>query len=287
MGHFVEGTWVSGWYKSKAGKFQRPATTFREKTLSKTGDYHLYVSLACPWAHRTLITRKLRNLDDFLPVTVVHWYLTDDGWEFQEPEPLYGCKLLRELYVKADPRYTGRVTVPVLWDKQRQTIVNNESREVMRLLNTQLAETGPDLAPRTLREQIDQVIDQIYEPINNGVYRCGFATTQEAYDQAVNELFAALDHWEQRLKDQRYLLGDQLTEADICMFTTLIRFDPVYSVHFKCSKKRIRDYPNLSRYLNELYNQFQDTVDFDHIRNHYYQSHDMINPTRIVAAMPA
>lgn len=270
----------------------RPDTTFRGTAEPVSGRYHLYVSLACPWAHRTLLARSLLGLHEHLPVTVVDWYLDDDGWRFFEgqPDPLYGFTRLREIYLKADTSYTGRVTVPVLWDKERATIVQNESREILRQLCTvfQPLSNGRELSPESLRPRIDAVLDDIYPPINNGVYRCGFAKTQQAYDEALNALFQALDKYEECLGRQPYLCGDDLTEADLCMFTTLVRFDPVYSVHFKCSRKRIQDYPNLSAYLKRIYHTpgVAETVDFEHIRHHYYVSHDFINPYRIVAAPP-
>lgn len=293
MGHFENGQWVSGWYKSdKKGHFVRPDTTFRSVAEPVSGRYRLYLSLACPWAHRTLIARSLLGLQEHLPVTVVDWFLDDDGWRFfeGEPEPLFGFTRLRELYLKADPQYTGRVTVPVLWDVERATIVQNESRDILRQLCTVFKplSKGRELSPESLRGQIDEVLDDIYAPINNGVYRCGFAATQEAYDEAVAALYSALDRYEERLSKQPYLCGQELTEADICLFTTLVRFDPVYSVHFKCSRKRIRDYEDLDRFLKAMYHEpgVAETVDFEHIRKHYYVSHDHINPRRIVAAAP-
>ncbi len=293
MGHFVAGEWVSGWYKADAkGHFVRPETTFRGTAEPVSGRYHLYVSLACPWAHRTLIARSLLGLTEHIAVTVVDWFLDDDGWRFFEgqPEPLFGFTRLRELYRKADEHYTGRVTVPVLWDRERGTIVQNESREILRQLCTVFKplSNGRELSPPHQRAEIDSVLDDIYNPINNGVYRCGFAHTQVAYDEAVKALYAALDKYEERLASRTFLCGEELTEADICLFTTLVRFDPVYSVHFKCSRKRIQDYPNLHRFTRAVYHTpgVTETVDFDHIRNHYYVSHDFINPRRIVAAMP-
>ncbi len=293
MGHFENGQWVAGWYKSDTrGHFVRPETTYRDQAEPVSGRYHLYVSLACPWAHRTLIARSLLGLQEVLPVTVVDWYLDDDGWRFfdGQPEPLFGFKRLRELYLKADPDYTGRVTVPVLWDKERSNIVQNESRDILRQLCTVFRplSNGTDLSPEPLRPAIDAILDDIYMPINNGVYRAGFAQKQSAYDEAINALYEALDSYEERLGRQPFLCGAELTEADICLFTTLVRFDPVYSVHFKCSRKRIRDYPNLHRYLKSIYHTpgVAETVDFEHIRHHYYVSHDFINPHRIVAAPP-
>ncbi len=303
MGYFVEGEWKSGWYPSdESGAFQRPQTTFRSTIESLQADrYHLYVSWACPWAHRVLIARSVLGLADKLPVSVVDWFLDDDGWRFHPSHPfstrdqLFGFERLRQVYLEADPSYSGRVTVPVLFDVQAKTIVNNESREILRLLGEAFQSWhGPQrpcesLAPEHLRGAIDEVLDAIYEPINNGVYKAGFATSQEAYEQAVDQLFEALDRWEQHLADRQFLIGEQLTEADVCLFTTLIRFDLVYFVHFKCSRRRIRDYPNLSRHLARVFS-FEgvaETCQFEHIAKHYYQSHRNINPYGIVAAPPS
>ena len=299
MGYFENGKWKEGWYPSDdSGRFVRPPTTFRnsiEPEDIRPGRYHLYVCLACPWAHRTLIARELMGLHDYFSVSVVDWFLDDDGWAFREREGatrdhLFGKDFLREIYLEADSEYSGRVTVPVLWDKEKSTIVNNESRDILRIMATAFksVSNGTDLSPEKHREEIDKVMDAIYQPINNGVYKSGFAKSQEAYDEAVTELFEALDHWDGELQKRDYLVGGQLTEADIAMFTTLVRFDPVYSIHFKCSKKRIADYSNLSVYLERLLSEpeIKTTVNFDHIRNHYYQSHDSINPHRIVAVAP-
>lgn len=290
MGHFVDGEWITGWYAADTkGHFIRPATTFRDKMEAiEPGRYHLYVSLACPWAHRTLIARSILGLQDKISVTVVDWLLGDDGWAINperpgcNEDPIHHASFLREVYKKADGNYTGRVTVPVLWDKREGRIVNNESREILRQLITR----APGII--ALNPKADEVMDAIYNPVNNGVYRCGFASSQEAYDEAAVELYKALDHWEEVLGKQAFLCGAELCEADICMFTTLLRFDPVYSVHFKCSKKRIMDYPNLSRYLRAIYQTpgVAETCNLDHIRNHYYQSHRHINPTGIVAVIP-
>ncbi len=287
------------------GRFVRQETTFRDRVQPdadarfsvEPGRYHLYVSLACPWAHRTLIGRSLLGLDEAISVDVVDPLRIDDGWEFSPEksgctsDSINGHAYLRDVYLEADPNYTGRVTVPVLWDTHHDTIVNNESIEILRMLDTafvQALDRPFTLYPEELADEINSVIEQIYEPINNGVYRAGFATTQTAYDEAVSSLFEALDHWESVLADQRYLLGERLTEADVCLFTTLIRFDPVYHIHFKCSRCRIKGYPNLWNYLKELYQlpAIKDTVDLEHIRTHYYGSHGSINPNRIIAIEP-
>ena len=289
-----------------AGNFVRQHTTFRE-TVSpdqaathpvESDRYHLYVSLACPWAHRTLIGRQALGLEDVISVDVVDPVRINDGWEFSPekegctPDTVNGTEYLRDVYRTADPTFTGRVTVPVLWDREKQTIVNNESIEILRMLDTAFVD-GFDrpftLYPDEFADEIDSVVEAIYEPINNGVYRAGFAKTQEAYESAVTDLFEALDHWEAILDNQRYLVGERLTEADVCLFTTLIRFDAVYHIHFKCSRQRIRDYPNLWNYLKELYqlSAFGDTVDLEHIRTHYYTSHGDINPSRIIAMAPS
>lgn len=297
MGHFVNGEWKPGWYSSDAeGGFVRPPTTFRAQldgSALQAGQYLLYVSLACPWAHRTLIARSLLGLAAQLEVAVVDWLLDDNGWAFRSdhpgatPDPLWNSAYLRELYLRADPAYTGRVTVPIVWDRAGATIVNNESREILRQLST-LRKQSYDLSPTELLPTIDSVLDQIYQPINNGVYRCGFASSQHAYDEAVGELFEGLDHWEQVLARQPFLAGNRFSEADICMFTTLVRFDAVYSVHFKCSRRRIVDYPNLSNYLSSCYQLpgVAETCNLDHIRGHYYASHRHINPTGIIAVCP-
>jgi putative glutathione S-transferase len=254
------------------------------------------VSLACPWAHRTLIMRKLKKLEDAISISVVDHFMGDDGWVFSTnpgciADTVNNKKFLREIYLEARADYTGRVTVPVLWDKQQHTIVNNESREIMRMFDTQFDDIGDAAVtffPVHLEQKIDDTIDAIYEPINNGVYRSGFAGSQQAYDDAVTELFDALDHWEQVLGRQRYLCGDVITEADWCLFTTLVRFDAVYVGHFKCNLRRIIDYPNIWNYLKELYQVpgVSETVNMDHIKNHYYRSHESVNPTRIVPMGP-
>lgn len=302
LGMLVDGEWRTERRQSdERGGFVRPLTSFRDRVTAdgssgsgpESGRYHLYVSLACPWAHRTLIARKIKGLEEAVYVTVVDPFMGDDGWAFTAgyPDDLNGRRYLREIYTLADPRYTGRVTVPVLWDKRAETIVNNESREILRMLDKEfgaLAKNDVDLCPEELREEVDATIDAIYKPVNNGVYRAGFATTQSAYEEAVTELFDALDSWEEVLGGQRYICGGRITEADICMFTTLIRFDAVYHGHFKCNLRRIVDYPNLRGYVRDLYQMpgVADTVSFGHIKHHYYQSHESINPTGIVPKGP-
>jgi glutathionyl-hydroquinone reductase len=305
LGMLVDGKWTTDWVeRDESGKFNRMPTKFRDRITAdgssgfkaEADRYHLYVSLACPWAHRTMIMRKLKGLEDVIGLSIVDAVLSDKGWFFSDapgaiPDSINHAQFLQEIYVKAKSDYTGRVTVPILWDKQKQTIVNNESREIIRMLDTEFgafAKPDVDLFPKDLQNQIDQVMDAIYMPINNGVYRSGFATSQEAYDEAVTELFENLDHWENVLSQQRYLCGDRLTEADINMFTTLFRFDAVYYVHFKCNLKRIVDYPNLWNYLKDLYQHpgFKETCNLDHIKRHYYMSHPHINPHRIVPKGP-
>jgi len=298
MGMMIDGHWETddGKWASKDGKFHRAQSQFR----CRIGDdcfpvepdrYHLYVSLACPWAHRTLIFRKLKGLVAIIPVTLVHPHMLNDGWQFGEPEPLYGFTHAYQLYSKADAHYSGRVTVPILWDKKGQAIVCNESAEMIRIFNSAFnALTGnhDDYYPAELRAEIDEINTFIYDNINNGVYKCGFATTQDTYDSAFDNLFAALDTVESRLADQRYLVGKHRTEADWRLFTTLIRFDAVYYSHFKCNRNRIADMPNLWGYLRDLYQQpgIAETVNFEHIKQHYYYSHESINPTRIVPKGP-
>ncbi|WP_322743687.1 glutathione S-transferase family protein [Vasconcelosia minhoensis] len=304
LGALVEGEWKTARDQEDGeGKFVRPSTTFRDwvtaeggRFPAEAGRYHLYVSLACPWAHRTLIMRQLKGLAEAIGVSVVHPEMAEEGWEFKPfpgstADQANGVDYLRQIYLKAEPQFTGRVTVPILWDKQTQTIVNNESREIIRMLDRafgQIAQSDCDLCPADLQPQIDAAIDVIYQPINNGVYRAGFATQQSAYDEAVTELFEALDHWEAVLGRQRYLCGDRLTEADICLFTTLFRFDAVYYVHFKCNLRRIVDYPNLWNYLKDLYqtDDIRRTCNLEQIKTHYYRSHPNVNPTRIVPKGP-
>ncbi|MFW6018719.1 MAG: glutathione S-transferase family protein [Halapricum sp.] len=307
MNMLVDGEWRTDVYQTtnEEGEFERQATTFRERIRDdpdarfqpEAGRYHLYVSYACPWAHRTLIARKLLGLEDAISVDVVDPYRGEDGWQFTPEkdgcteDSLYGSDYLRELYVQADPEVTGRVTVPVLWDKTEETIVNNESREIIRMLDTEfddVADRDVDLYPEGYREEIDRIIDAIYEPINNGVYRAGFADSQEAYDRAVGELFDALDRWDSVLADQRYLAGDRLTEADICMFTTLVRFDEVYHTHFMCNHRLIHEYDNLWPYLRDVYQtgDIHETVRIEPIKEHYYTTHPDVSPKRIVPKGP-
>jgi len=307
MGILVDGKWTDKWYEPDAkGRFVREPTRFHDnvsanpeaKFPAASGRYHLYVSYACPWAHRTLIVRALKGLDEAVGVSVVHPDMGSDGWSFDNAYPgatgdrIGGRKLLRERYLDADPNYTGRVTVPALWDRERATIVNNESRELIRILNDAFDDYAKhpeiDLFPDSLVDDIDAMIDANYEPVNNGVYKCGFATTQAAYEEAFDALFDQLDRCEEILSRQRYLCGDRLTAADICLFTTLVRFDPVYVCHFKCNKRRIYDYPNLWHYTKELYQLpgVAETVNLDHIKRHYYWSHDSVNPKRIIALGP-
>jgi putative glutathione S-transferase len=298
MGQLVDGRWHVGWYEPDAGgEFRRPATRFRERPLEiAAGRYHLYAAWACPWAHRTLITRSLRGLSSAISVTIVDPHMGDDGWRFRpdDPDPIGGAALLREVYLRADPEYTGRVTVPVLWDRHAQTIVNNESRDVMRILDVDFAALAQDplessLAPAGLVEQIDAVLDAIYAPINNGVYRAGFAATQDAYASAACELFAALARWDAVLADQPFVCGAQMTEADIALFTTLLRFDLVYYAHFKCNVKRLRDHANLWRFTRRMYQHpgIRPTCRLDDIKTHYYWSQPTVNPTRIVPLGPS
>ncbi|MDH3976281.1 MAG: glutathione S-transferase family protein [Deltaproteobacteria bacterium] len=301
----VKGKWKTDWYKADdKGRFVRPETVFRSQVTAdgssgfkaEAGRYHLYVSLACPWAHRTLIMRKLKKLENSISLSIVDPFMGDDGWAFSTaegciPDSVNGCAFLREVYVKADPKYTGRVTVPILWDKETKSIVNNESRRIMRMLDTEFDAIGDgsiNFCPAPLQEKIDETIEAIYMPINNGVYRAGFAATQEAYDEAAEELFSALDYWDDVLSGSRYLCGHAITEADWCMFTTLIRFDPVYYTHFKCNLRHIYEYENLWNYLKELYRMpgIEETCNFRHIKAHYYLSHRHINPSGIIPAGP-
>jgi putative glutathione S-transferase len=300
MGLLVDGQWRDVWYDTRAsdGHFVRPETSFHGSLdLLEAGRYRLYVSKACPWAHRTLIVRALKGLEEALPVSVVDPFMGERGWEFSEgpgcvPDPVYGARYLYEIYLKADPRYTGRVSVPVLFDAKNGTIVNNESPEILRILDRAKAPIATrelaELYPEDLRAEIDTINARVYETVNNGVYRAGFATTQAAYEEAVTALFVTLDVLEERLSRQRFLVGDRLTEADIRLFTTLVRFDAVYYSHFKCNLRRLVDYPNLWRYARAIYHlpHVADTVSFDHIKQHYYRSHPSINPTRIVPLGP-
>ena len=298
MGHLVDGIWHTGWYEPDAhGAFQRPATRFRRRPDEiVAGRYHLYAAWACPWAHRTLITRSLRGLVGAISVTMVDPHMGDDGWVFRadDPDPIGGATLLREVYVRADPSYSGRVTVPVLWDRETGTVVNNESRDVMRIFDLEFAPLArdpfePSLAPPELIGEIDRVLDALYDPVNNGVYRAGFATSQAAYDTAVRELFSALAHWDRVLADQPFVCGARMTEADIALFTTLLRFDLVYYGHFKCNLKRLRDHANLWRFTRRMYQHpgIRPTCKLDEIKTHYYWSQPTVNPTRIVPIGPA
>ena len=305
MGLLQNGQWVDQWYDtdSSGGEFRRQDSRFRswvtadgaagpsgsEGFKAEPGRYHLYVSLACPWAHRTLIFRQLKDLQDLIGVTVVEPLMLANGWELKDDQ--YGLEYLYQLYLKADSGYEGRVTVPVLWDKREQTIVSNESAEIIRMFNTAfngLTGNDKDYYPAALRGEIDAINDRVYDSINNGVYRSGFATSQKAYEEAFYKLFDALDWVEQVLTRQRYLAGETLTEADWRLFTTLIRFDAVYYGHFKTNRQRIADYPAMSNYLRELYQQpgVAQTVNFDHIKQHYYGSHRTINPTQVVPLGP-
>lgn len=305
LGMLVDGEWTThGIPKDRDGRFVRAETSFREWVTAdgssgykaEAARYHLYLASACPWAHRTALLRKLKGLEESISVSIVDPLMGDNGWMFSDapgaiPDTVNGAGYLREIYRKADPDYTGRVTTPVLWDRETETIVNNESREIIRMLDHEfeaLAANDLDLCPEDLREEVDRVIDEIYEPVNNGVYKSGFATTQAAYEEAVYALFDALDRWESVLGERRYLCGSRITEADVCMFTTLVRFDPVYHYHFKCNVRRISDYPNLGGYLKDIYQYpgVAGTVDFDHIKQHYYMSHESVNPTRIVPVGP-
>lgn len=300
MGQLINGVWHTGWYEPDAhGAFHRPAAKCRGwlgkgDHPAEPGRYRIYASYACPWAHRTLITRALRGLEDAVAVTFVDPKMGDDGWVFPEgePDPLHGVTYLRDLYLRADARFTGRVTVPVLWDERASAIVNNESREIMRMLDTELepfAKGGPTLAPPDRLAEIERTLDAIYGPINDGVYRAGFSGSQEAYEEACTALFAALDEWDAVLGRQRYLCGDALTEADVALFTTLLRFDVVYYAHFKCNVRRIQDYPNLSGYLRDIYQMpaVRPTCRLDQIKTHYYWSQTTVNPTRIVPLGPS
>ena len=312
MGLLVDGKWQDQWYATEEnkGQFVRSAAQFRNWVTvdgsagpsgragfkAETDRYHLYVSHACPWANRTLIFRKLKGLEKMISLSVVHWHMKEDGWTFEKGEgviadPIIDAKYLRELYLKANNIYSGRVTVPILWDKKTNTIVSNESSEIIRLFNSAFDEIGAteeDYYPENLREEIDELNERIYNNINNGVYKTGFATTQQAYEDAVIPLFNTLDWLEDRLKSQRYLTGNQITEADWRLFTTLIRFDAVYVGHFKCNLKRLVDYPNLWDYTRDLYQQpgVAETINMHHIKQHYYCSHTTVNPTGIVPLGP-
>ena len=313
MGVLVDGEWQNTWYDTSAsgGKFERSAAKFRNWVTedgsagisgeagfpAQSGRYHLYVSYACPWAHRVLIFRTLKGLQDHISVSVVHPDMLEDGWTFDTDfngatgDTLAGGKYARDIYLKAAPKFSGRATVPILWDIQKNTIVSNESSEIIRMFNSAFdAVTGneDDYWPLALRDQIEALNDRIYNTVNNGVYQAGFATSQDAYEGAVYPLFDSLDWIESNLSKNRYLTGPKLTEADWRLFTTLVRFDLVYHLHFKCNRKRIIDYPNIWAYTRELYQipNIADTVHFDHIVRHYHYSHNMINPNRIIPINP-
>ncbi|WP_375265353.1 glutathione S-transferase family protein [Planktotalea sp.] len=313
MGLLIDGEWHDQWYDTKAsgGAFVRSTAKFRnwitkDGSAGPSGDggfpaqlgrYHLYVSHACPWAHRTLIFRALKGLEEHISVSVVHPDMLSDGWTFEADthgatgDTLYGLLFARDIYTKADPKISGRVTVPILWDKQRETVVSNESSEIIRMFNSafdELTSNTDDYWPEEMRENIEEINARIYDTINNGVYKSGFATTQDAYDDAVGPLFDSLEWVEHILSENRYLMGARLTEADWRLFTTLVRFDPVYHLHFKCNRKRIIDYPNLWAYTRELYQieGVAKTVNMQHIVRHYHYSHDTINPNRIIPTNP-
>jgi len=322
MGLLIDGVWheqepaatraesAKGEPGGAGGRFERSETEFRNWVTpdgrpgptgsdgysAAPGRYHLYVSLACPWAHRTLIVRALKGLEQIVPVSVSHWLMAEQGWSFTPgegviPDPLFNSRYLHEIYTRADAHHTGRVTVPVLWDQHTQTIVNNESSEIIRMFNTAFDAVGAkpgDYYPRAMRDEIDELNARIYDTVNNGVYKAGFATTQAAYEEAVAPLFETLDWLEGRLSQSRFLCDETLTEADIRLFTTLVRFDAVYHGHFKCNIRRLADYRNLWAYTRDIYQipGVAPTVNFLHIKRHYYQSHKRINPTGIVPAGP-
>ncbi|SDX57686.1 putative glutathione S-transferase [Ruegeria halocynthiae] len=313
MGLLVDGVWHDTWYdtKSTGGAFKRSAAQFRNWITAdgapgpsgrggfhaESGRYHLYVSQACPWAHRALIFRELKGLSDHISVSVVHPDMLDKGWTFETDaygatgDKLFGSEFAHQIYTRADPNYSGRVTVPILWDKVEKTIVSNESSEIIRMFNSAfngITGNTDDYWPAAMREEIEEVNARIYSDVNNGVYKSGFATSQDAYDAAVGPLFDTLDWLEDRLAHNRYLMGDRVTEADWRLFTTLIRFDPVYHLHFKCNKRRLVDYPNLWAYTRELYQWpgVAETVNMNHIVRHYHYSHDSINPHRIIPVNP-
>ncbi|KMK84506.1 glutathione S-transferase family protein [Pectobacterium brasiliense] len=313
MGQLVDGVWHDTWYETKStgGHFKRSESAFRNWVTpdgapgltgkggfpAQSGRYHLYVSLACPWAHRTLLMRQLKGLTDHIAVSVVHPLMLDHGWTFGTDfeaatgDSLYQHEFLYQLYLHAMPDYSGRVTVPVLWDTEQHTIVSNESADIIRMLNSAfdgVGATAGDYYPEALRAQIDELNGWIYDKVNNGVYKAGFATSQSAYDESATTVFAALSDLESILAKQRYLTGEQLTEADLRLWTTLIRFDPVYHTHFKCDKYRLSDYPNLFGFLRDIYQMpgIADTVDMAHIRHHYYRSHGTINPHGVISLGP-
>ena len=313
MGQLVEGVWHDVWYdtKTSGGKFVRSNAKFRnwitaDGSAGPTGDsgfaaesgrYHLYISNACPWAHRTMVFRALKNLEEHISVSVVHPDMLSDGWTFEKDDngangdALFDLPFVRDIYIRADPQISGRVTVPILWDKKTGTIVSNESSEIIRMFNSAFdAITGNtlDLWPTEMRDAIEVVNSRVYDTVNNGVYKAGFATTQSAYDDAIGPLFESLNWLEGLLGQNRYLLGDTISEADWRLWTTLIRFDPVYHLHFKCNRKRIVDYPNIWAFTRELYQWpgVAATVNMEHIVRHYHYSHETINPNRIIPTNP-
>ena len=313
MGLLVDGVWHDQWYDTSKndGKFVRSEAQFRNWITpdgeagpsgksgfkAEAGRYHLFVAYACPWAHRTLIYRSLKGLEDMIDVSVVHWFMGDKGWTFADDEDnivgdrLFGSEFAHQIYTRADPNYSGRVTVPILWDKQEQTIASNESSEIIRMFNSAFDAVGAkpgDYYPQAHRDRIDEINDRVYNTLNNGVYKCGFATSQKAYDEAVVPLFDTLDYLEGLLSENRYLVGDQTTEADWRTFPTLARFDSIYHGHFKCNIRRLSDYPNLWAYTRDLYQHpgISGTLNFAHNKQHYYASHETVNPTRIVPKGP-
>ncbi len=312
MGLLIDGIWRDEWYdtESSEGRFIRSESQFRNWVTkdgapgpsgtggfkAEAGRYHLYVSHACPWANRTMIYRSIKGLEKIISLAVVHWHLGDHGWTFEPgdgviPDPVNNAKYYYEVYTAADPEYTGRVTVPALWDKRNNTIVSNESSEIIRMFNSAFDDVGAepgDYYPEYLRDEIDSINSRVFKTLNNGVYRAGFATTQEAYEEAVYPLFDTLDWLEESLQNRRYLAGSRITEADWRLFTTLIRFDPVYVSHFKCDRKRLVDYPNLWAYTRDLHQQpgVAETVNMEHIRKSYFGSHSTVNPTGIVPIGP-
>ncbi|SDI63813.1 glutathione S-transferase family protein [Dolosicoccus paucivorans] len=312
MGLLIDGVWHDKWYDtdSTGGKFERSRSQFRnwitkDGSAGPTGKggfkaeknrYHLYVSYACPWAHRTLIMRALKGLEEMISISVVNPLMLEEGWSFKEwdhviPDAINDATYLHQVYTAADPNYSGRVTVPVLWDKKQKTIVNNESSEIIRMLNSAFDDVGAkegDYYPKERAGEIDEINEFIYDAINNGVYKAGFATKQEVYAQEVVTLFKALDQLDAHLENREYLVGNRFTEADIRLWTTLIRFDPVYVGHFKCNIRQLVDYPNLWRYTRQIYHipGIKETVFMDHIKHHYYRSHPTINPNGIVPVGP-
>ncbi len=313
MGMLVDGVWQDRWYDTArtGGRFVRSQARFRNWVTpdgapgptgeggfaAEPGRYHLYISRACPWAHRTTILRALKGLEGMVSLSVTHWLMAEHGWTFEPgpgviPDTVNGARYLHQVYTRADPHYSGRVTVPALWDRRRRTIVSNESADILRMFNSAFDRAGAragDYCPADLRAEIDALNARIYDTLNNGVYRAGFATTQAAYEEAVVPLFATLDWLEAHLATRRFLCGDRLTEADWRLFTTLLRFDLVYVGHFKCNIRRLVEYPRLWSYTRALYQMpgIRGTVDFDHIKRHYYQSHATINPTGVVPLGPA